>query len=87
MDTRAPIKKYVDHGLVLKAARIKAQLTQRDVSKITGIPLGTLKEYEQGRYLPSVARELQLMDLLGLEVLDLDHVSLMRHRITWQTGS
>jgi transcriptional regulator with XRE-family HTH domain len=76
MDTTAPIKKYRDHGLLIKAARVRAKLTQRNVSEITGIPLPTIKEYEQGRTMPSVERELQLMVLLGIDLLQINDLVL-----------
>jgi transcriptional regulator with XRE-family HTH domain len=38
----------------LKRARLSASLTQRALSDLTGIPLGSIKNWERGNYLPSV---------------------------------
>lgn len=55
-------------GTGLKAARNAANLTQSDLSRITGIPVGTIREYEQGRCLPSVPRLATLVDALRVPV-------------------
>lgn len=57
--------KYVRSGLILKAARIRANITQRELSKITGIKLCTLQSYEQGRTLPTTRVIFRLLDAVS----------------------
>lgn len=49
----------------IKEARIKAGYKQKEVSEITGIPLGTLRRWEQGVNEPDVDHIIQLADLYG----------------------
>ncbi len=49
----------------IKEARIKAGYKQKEVSKITGIPLGTLRRWEQGINEPNVDSIITLADLYG----------------------
>ena len=47
----------------IKEARIRAGYKQRDVVAITGIPLGTLRRWEQGVNEPPIDAIIQLADL------------------------
>lgn len=47
----------------IKDARIKAGLKQREVVVLTGIPLGTLRRWEQGVNEPPIESIIQLADL------------------------
>ncbi len=46
----------------LKEARVKAGMTQAEVAKLTGIPLGTLRRWEQGINQPDIGNIIQLAD-------------------------
>ena len=50
----------------LKEVRKTAGMTQRDVAESTGIPLGTLRRWEQGVNEPDTDRLIQLADLYGV---------------------
>lgn len=67
-------KPYAAQGRKLKAYRILANITQSDLSKETGIPLGTYKQYEQGRCLPGSERLIQIMIRLNIPAVDLADV-------------
>lgn len=47
----------------LKDARKKAGLTQAQASKMSGIPLGTLRRWEQGVNEPGIEAIIQLADI------------------------
>lgn len=47
----------------IKEARIRAGYKQRDVVALTGIPLGTLRRWEQGVNEPPIDAIIQLADL------------------------
>ena len=49
----------------LKAARAKAGYTQLELSEVSGIPIRTIQEYEQGRCIPSMERGFTLLAMLG----------------------
>jgi len=49
----------------LKAARRKAKMSQRELSEVSGVPLRTLQDYEQGRCSPSFTRGFTLVAMLG----------------------
>lgn len=53
-----------DHEAI-RAARKRAGLTQYKLAMASGIPLDTLRMYEQGRVTPSVERFFILADTLG----------------------
>lgn len=50
----------------LKAARKMTSYTQEDVAEITGIPLGTLRRWEQGVNEPDMASVVELANLYGV---------------------
>ena len=56
-------------------ARRKAGLTQKEASEKTGIPLGTIRRWEQGQNDPDMASLIQLAELYGVsldEILGMD---------------
>ena len=55
----------------IKEARVKAGLKQREVAEMTGIPLGTLRRWEQGVNEPDVDHIIQLADLYGVSTDEL----------------
>lgn len=58
-----------DH-LEIKRARRRAGLTQYQLAISSGIPLDTIRMYEQGRVTPSVERLFLLADTLGCKLDD-----------------
>jgi len=58
-------------GRIFKAYRIKADITQRDLSIQTGIPLSMIREYEQGKCMPGPRRLLLIMNLLSIPAHEL----------------
>lgn len=50
----------------IKDARKKSGLTQTQASEMSGIPLGTLRRWEQGVNEPSIDAIIQLADLYGV---------------------
>lgn len=50
----------------LKEARVKAGMTQAEVAKLTGIPLGTLRRWEQKINEPPIDAIIQLADTYGV---------------------
>lgn len=56
-------------------ARRKAGLTQKEASEKTGIPLGTIRRWEQGQNDPDMGSLIQLAELYGVsldEILGMD---------------
>lgn len=49
----------------LKAVRQRHKLSQRELSKETGIPYRTIQEYEQGRCMPGTGRHFTLIAMYG----------------------
>ena len=49
----------------LKAARVRHGLNQREMAEMTGIPVRTYQEYEQGRCLPGSNRMFTLVAMFG----------------------
>jgi transcriptional regulator with XRE-family HTH domain len=63
---------YREFGLRLKAARVRADLTQEELSiKIDGLSVYAVRLYEQGRCLPSAEKLHDLVTLLGITTADL----------------
>ena len=63
----------------LKDARKRAGLTQTQVAEVSGIPLGTLRRWEQGVNEPNIDMIIQLADLYGVstdELLGSDFASI-----------
>lgn len=50
----------------LKEARVGAGLTQAEAAKAAGVPLGTLRRWEQGVNEPSIDCIIQLADVYGV---------------------
>lgn len=63
--TEAP-EQSAEHGKLLKAARISAGLTQRQLSIKARINLRTIQEYEQGRCQPSGQNLIKIMVTCGI---------------------
>lgn len=55
----------------LKEARAKAGLTQAQAASLSGVPLGTLRRWEQGVNEPSIDSIIQLADLYGVSTDEL----------------
>ena len=54
------------HGM--KSARKKRGLTQKKLSSLSGIPLGTIGKYESGYAYPMLARYLLLAEIFGWDM-------------------
>ena len=55
-------------GLHIKAARAIRGATQSDLSKATGIPLSTLRAYEQGKLPLPLDRLMKIADALDVDL-------------------
>lgn len=55
----------------IKKARRKEKLSQRELGTKTGISLGAIQGYEQGRYKPKYAQAKKLSDVLNIPLEDL----------------
>jgi transcriptional regulator with XRE-family HTH domain len=53
-------------GELLRRRREAAGLTRRDLAAASGVPFGTLRQYEDGRRSPSFANAVRLARALGL---------------------
>ena len=71
MDTQTKTRPHADMGRMLKSARRRANLTQREVGAKSGIPIRMLQEYEQGRCFPGTDRLLKLMRILEIDLMEL----------------
>ncbi len=58
-------------GHRLKVARVDARLTQRELSALTGIDVGSIARYESGTITPGLDRAYMLADALGVTLDDL----------------
>lgn len=54
----------------LPRLRRKAKITQVKLAECSGIPLDTIRDYEQGRSTPSVERLFLIADTLGVRLDD-----------------
>lgn len=54
-------------GARLRIARSKKRWSRPDLEKATGIPVNTIRQYEEGRCLPSAPRLVLLAEALGVE--------------------
>jgi transcriptional regulator with XRE-family HTH domain len=66
VETETDDRPYVMEGRTIKAYRIVAGITQRELSAETSIPLSMIREYEQGRCLPGSERLIVIMVRLGI---------------------
>jgi transcriptional regulator with XRE-family HTH domain len=78
LEVRILVMTYHDSGALnmtfgqkLKDARIQIEVTQAALAEASGVPLGTLREYEQGIREPSLARAQKLAAALGKTLNDL----------------
>ena len=58
--------------LTLKAARVRAGLTQKEAAKKVGVNVSTLISYELGRTFPDVKTLKQIEEVYGIGYNDLD---------------
>lgn len=56
--------------LTLKAARVNANLTQREVAKLSGLSRNTISSYEQGKTYPDIEVAKFFASLYGMSVND-----------------
>lgn len=71
MDTITDDRPYGREGRVFKAYRVLANITQRNLSVETGIPLSMIRDYEQGRSIPSPKRLIVIMSRLDIPASEL----------------
>lgn len=55
-------------GTELKKLRLERNMSQADLSKITGIPQTSISDVEQNKYIPKVTTCLLLANALGVEL-------------------
>lgn len=55
----------------IKELRKNLKMTQKDLAKITGLSIGTIQGYEQGRYEPKIETLRLLMDALSCKYEDI----------------
>lgn len=55
----------------IKELRKNLKMTQKDLAKITGLSIGTIQGYEQGRYEPKIETLRLLMDALACNYEDI----------------
>ena len=55
----------------IKELRKNLKMTQKDLAKITGLSIGTIQGYEQGRYEPKIEALRLLMDALACNYEDI----------------
>jgi transcriptional regulator with XRE-family HTH domain len=58
-------------GMKLKQKRLKAGLTQSQLSILSNVPLDSLKKYEQGKRSPIVSNLIKIANALNCEIKDL----------------
>lgn len=63
-------------GEVLKAARERAGLSQPGLAAKSGVPVGTIRDYEQGRRDPLLSTAVKLAAALGVSMDELTAVDL-----------
>ena len=65
----------------LRQYRIRQRLTQVDLSRVTGVALGTVRSIEQGRSNPKMSTLIRLSDVLQCQPDDLifKHKELFTH--------
>ena len=62
----------MDISKKIRAARRKKGLSQRELGLKTGISLGAIQGYEQGRYKPKIEQLTRLSEALEVSINDLD---------------
>lgn len=64
------IKKTInpEFGKVLSDLRLTEGLSQAELAKMTGVPLGTIREYEQGRREPLFSNLKKLATVLKMDL-------------------
>ena len=55
----------------LKASRLAQGFTQKEMAEMVGVDISTYYRYEQGRYIPKIARALILAEILDTSMEDL----------------
>jgi transcriptional regulator with XRE-family HTH domain len=59
----------------LKAARLKAGYSQNELARASGVPVGTIRDYEQKRRDPGLSTIVKLMAALGASLDELTGLS------------
>lgn len=55
-------------GTELKKLRIERNMSQADLSKLTGIPQTSISDVENNRYIPKITTCLELANALGVDL-------------------
>lgn len=63
-----------DHTKIAKM-RKRVKITQYALATLSGIPLDTIRQYEQGRAVPSVPRLFLIADTLGCRTDDFTQIT------------
>lgn len=71
METDAPVMKRKFDPDSMKRLRRRHKMSQPDFATVSGIPLDTVRMYEQGRTLPSVERLFIIADTFRCSLDDL----------------
>lgn len=67
----------------LMAARDRKDLSQRELSKITGIPQKTISRIENGKDVPKLSTLIKIASALGLELTMIDKQTKDEHAATY----
>lgn len=59
---------FVDICKKIKERRSQLEITQQDLSDISGVGLRTIKDIETGKGNPSIHTLLKILDVLGMEL-------------------
>lgn len=54
-------------AISIKAARITRRMTLEDFAERVGVSVGTVSNWERGRYVPDIVEFVKIMEVLGLE--------------------
>ncbi len=72
----------------LGSSREKSRLTQKEVSAKTGIPLGTIRRWEQGQNDPDLNSLIQLVKLYGVSLDSILEIEVAGdNRVRWPRKS
>lgn len=55
----------------IKFYRKKARLTQKELANKTGLSIGTIQGYEQGKYTPKIENIEKIAQVLGVHIVDI----------------